>query len=71
MPITELRTDWTGTVVLGGGGTPRGVASGRTSRCRLEGCGGERVHVRWDDGRRSYPCSWGLKELPTGEYQIQ
>ncbi len=39
-----------------------GLATGSTHLCRLEGCRGLRVSVRWPDGGHTYPCSAGLVE---------
>lgn len=38
--------------------------------CSMEGCTGVRIHVKWPDGRSTYPCSKGCKELPSGLWQI-
>ena len=31
----------------------------KSRRCRLEGCTGWRIHVKWPNGRHTYPCSKG------------
>jgi hypothetical protein len=49
--------------------TGRVVGSGRW--CRLEGCGGWRVPVRWPDGRLTWPCSKGMKEITATTWRIQ
>jgi hypothetical protein len=46
-----------------------GIVTG-TSVCRLEGCGGIVLHVRWPDGHRTYPCSRGCRERTDGSLQI-
>lgn len=46
-----------------------GLVTG-VSRCRLEGCGGDRLHVKWPDGKRTFPCIKGCKELEGGSFQI-
>lgn len=38
-----------------------GRTTGSTRQCRLEGCPGTRIGVRWSDGRITWPCSNGLK----------
>lgn len=38
-----------------------GVATGATHHCRMEGCTGVRVTVRWPDGTFTHPCSKGLQ----------
>jgi hypothetical protein len=42
-----------------------------TSRCTLDGCGGTRLHVKWPDGRRTYPCAKGCDALEDGSLQIR
>jgi hypothetical protein len=59
-----------GTVVYSRDGELRGMASGSEHRCQLEGCGGVRVSVRWEDGRRTFPCSKGLTTRDDGALQI-
>jgi hypothetical protein len=59
-----------GTLVYSRDGKLRGVASGSEHRCQLEGCGGVRVSVRWDDGRRTFPCSKGLTTRADDALQI-
>ena len=44
----------------------RGKSTGAFRRCTLEGCGGERVYVRWPDGRLTCPCSKGLGPFRDG-----
>lgn len=38
--------------------------------CRLEGCNGLRLPVRWKDGKVTYPCTRGLKTRRDGHLQI-
>lgn len=38
--------------------------------CRMEGCTGVRIHVKWPDGRRTYPCSKGCKVIDDDTLQI-
>lgn len=51
-----------------------GRASGRIvgggDICRLEGCTGVRVSVRWSDGKLTRPCFKGLKQRKDGHYQV-
>lgn len=51
-------------------GTVEGVVTGRTWRCRLEGCRGVRVEVKWPDGTVTRPCSAGMREVEPGVWQI-
>lgn len=53
----------------GGRGKP-GALTGTTRHCRLEGCTGRRLGVRWPDGKITWPCSKGLILRKDGEYQI-
>lgn len=39
-------------------------------RCTMEGCGGWRIHVRWPDGKNTYPCSRGCKAIDKDTLQI-
>lgn len=41
-----------------------------TSLCRLEGCGGTRLHVKWPDGTRTYPCARGCTVQRDGSLRI-
>jgi hypothetical protein len=42
-----------------------------TSLCRLEGCGGTRLHVKWPDGKRTYPCAKGCMVQFDGSLRIR
>ena len=41
-----------------------GTATGSTRRCRLEGCTGIRVMVRWPNGKVTWPCTKGMVPGP-------
>lgn len=58
-----------GRMIWSRAGTVKGVVTD-TSLCRLEGCGGTRLHVKWSDGRRSYPCARGCDARKNGDLQI-
>lgn len=51
-------------------GSEIGTLTGSTHRCRMEGCTGRRVTVRWPDGKFTHPCTKGLTTRPDGSYQI-
>lgn len=51
-------------------GKTTGQLTGAAHRCRLEGCRGERLTVRWPGGRFTHPCSKGLTELAPGLLRI-
>jgi len=57
-----------GTKVFGMKGTSfetvAAEATGSTRYCALEGCNGDRIYVRWPDGKLTMPCSKGLIEGP-------
>jgi hypothetical protein len=40
------------------------------SPCRMEGCRGQRLQVRWPDGTRTCPCSKGCEVQPDGSLRI-
>lgn len=50
-----------GTVVLNYEGTEKGICTGGTYRCQMEGCLGLRVVVRWPDGKITRPCTKGMR----------
>lgn len=50
-------------------GTIVGIITG-TSLCRLEGCRGTRLHVKWPDGKRTYPCAKGCRSRADRALQI-
>jgi len=51
-------------------GKDKGIITNCSSPCRLEGCNGIRLHVKWENGKRTYPCSMGVGDRPDGDYQI-
>lgn len=40
------------------------------THCRLEGCTGIRLRVRWKDGKITLPCTEGMKVRKDGHWQI-
>lgn len=66
----RCRPDCVGTRLWSRDGRACGVVTG-TSLCRLAGCGGTRLHVRWPDGRRTYPCAKGCLTRADGDLQIR
>ena len=38
--------------------------------CRMEGCSGKRMRVRWDDGKITFPCTKDIKTLENALEQI-
>lgn len=51
-------------------GATFGLKTGGARRCQMEGCRGESIAVRWQDGKLTYPCTMGLTGHPTGASQI-
>jgi len=51
-------------------GRTRGRIVGGGDRCKLEGCPGVRISIRWPDGSLTRPCSEGLSTRKDGHYQI-
>jgi len=47
-------------------GKQSGVCTGSSRPCRLEGCTGLRIGVRWGDGKVTYPCTKGMWFSPKG-----
>jgi hypothetical protein len=41
-------------------GNDKGRLTGGSRNCRLEGCTGRRLEVRWPDGKLTWPCSKGM-----------
>jgi len=55
-----------GDTVLSRDGAIKGTVRGAGRLCRLEGCGGWCVPVRWSDGKLTWPCSKGLRQTKEG-----
>lgn len=47
-----------------------GIVTGSTKDCTLECCRGVRILVRWPGGRTTWPCSNGLREINSEEWQV-
>ena len=60
-----------GSPVYSRSGKLRGVLTGGRYCCRLDGCSGLRVAVRWPDRHAvTFPCTKGLRERHDGALQI-
>ena len=46
--------------VIARGGRKIGRTTGNEKCCNLEGCTGRRLHVRWKDGKFTWPCTKGM-----------
>ena len=57
------------TIVERAPGTMQGVFTGAAYKCRLEGCNGRRLAVKWEDGKHTHPCSRGLV-VEDGKWRI-
>jgi hypothetical protein len=67
-------TEYVGKKVYGRHGSEFENVAGEitgTSLCRLEGCGGTRLHVKWPDGQRTYPCAKGCLVQADGSLRIR
>lgn len=64
--------DWLArdTVVHSRNGEHQGKIVGNARTCRLDGCGGVRVPVRWDDRRLTWPCSKALIANDDGSLRV-
>ena len=49
-----------GAEITAGDGRTKGNATGGGYHCRMEGCRGWRIGVRWKDGSITFPCSKGM-----------
>lgn len=58
-----------GTVVHSRDGKLKGKLIGGSRICRLEGCRGKQLAVRWENGKLTYPCTKGM-ETQKGEWFI-
>ena len=38
----------------------KGKPTGGTRTCQMEGCRGQRIGVRWPNGKLTWPCSKGM-----------
>ena len=59
------------TMILSSDGKSVGLVINENSRpCQMEGCTGHRMHVKWDDGSTTFPCSKGVKSINDALVQI-
>ena len=42
-----------------------------SSACHIESCRGTRLHVKWPDGKRTYPYLTGCIERANGDLEIK
>ena len=49
-----------GEVVISRDGISKGKTTGGERQCTMEGCRGNRVGVRWPDGKLTFPCTHGM-----------
>jgi hypothetical protein len=62
---------WKDKTIVSRDGKHTGTATGSTHYCRLEGCGGVRVSVKWAGGKRTFPCSRGLLAVNPNTFRIE
>lgn len=59
-----------GELVYSRSGDQLGKTTGGTRSCRLEGCRGIRIGVRWPDGSLTWPCTDGMGNTADGAWRI-
>jgi hypothetical protein len=64
MPILTPAPSHLPEFLLSRDGSARGDVIG-TRRCRMEGCLGTALIVRWPDKKRTYPCTKAIEETST------
>ena len=47
-----------------------GRATGNHHDCSMHGCPGQRVSVRWPNGKITFPCSKGMRVRANGDWEI-
>ena len=60
-------------VIARGDTKPTGLTTGSERICRMEGCTGRRIGVRWARGGKkqlTFPCTKGMEELPDGSWRL-
>lgn len=70
----RYRDEYVGKKLYGRPGTEFENVAGvitNISACTLGGCGGNRLHVKWPDGKRTYPCAKGCFQRDDGDHQIR
>jgi len=71
---TDQDEAYVGKKVFGRKGTAYAKVFGtvtNVSLCPLEGCSATRLHVKWPDGHRTYPCAKGCKVRKNGDLEIE
>lgn len=48
----------------------KGVCTGGAYLCKMESCKGDRIGVRWANGKITFPCTQGMKFFKNGDMQI-
>jgi len=62
-------TNYIGRTIYSRDGKIKGIVTG-LAVCRMEGCRGPRLSVKWADGRRTFPCSKGCLVQEDGSIKI-
>lgn len=55
--MNEIKT------IINRDGTSKGKMTSYGHHCRMAGCTGRRFSVKWEDGKRTFPCSKGLEVI--------
>ena len=58
------------TVIYARDGRKSGRTTGGFRPCAMDGCGGQRLGVRWQDGRITWPCTRGLEITKSGRIKL-
>lgn len=58
--MTKVITPKGAAVFARGAKKPTGKTTGGAHRCRMDGCPGYRIVVRWENGDCTHPCSKGM-----------
>lgn len=48
----------------------QGRATGGERECRMEGCRGRRIVVKWPNGKITHPCTKGMRAISDTEWEI-
>lgn len=58
-------------IMLSRDGTEQGeITNLHAYPCRMMGCTGMRISVRWPDGKHTFPCSKGCTQLDDHTWKI-
>jgi hypothetical protein len=67
--MREPKVGQKGVRVISRDGKEKGLTTGATRCCRLGGCLGRALGVKWADGKTTYPCTKGMS-VKRGAWKI-